>query len=89
MIEDKYEPFLDCQGNETHSGDVCVIDTGYGLLVLLYSHKAGSTYVFRNIVKGRVTNLEGSYNSRFVQHNQASIKVMNLSKLKEVKTIER
>lgn len=89
MEVNKYESFKDKLDTITESGDVCVIDSGYGLQIGIYSHKAGKTYVFEGIVKGMIPNIKSDGYHRRVQHNQVSLKVINLSKLPTVKTIEK
>jgi len=78
-------------GNEILKGDICVMENGGTIGILLYSHRAKSTYVFLNTVDGKSPENNGSSlysgNVRYIQHNQVGEKVINLTKMKELNLI--
>lgn len=79
--------------NEIERGDLCAMENGGTITLLLYSHRANSTYVFLREVDGQVPEMEETElycgDKRFIQHSQVGTKVINLTKLKSIKTVER
>jgi hypothetical protein len=87
---------IDKFGNEIERGDICAMDNGGSITILLYSHRANSTYVFLRKVDGKEIEHDkyGLYegNKRYIQHTSTETQVINLDKLDTenlIKTKER